>query len=149
MPVGDESCRERLPFRLRGTRRSACARPWLYDIFVLGDHEGDRPVTFDVQKFIEELSPELQAEALNCSSAEELASFARCHRIPLPDDALDAIAGGAGQGAGVSPWALVCPRCGSSNVVALAGNLGSASRPNRECMECGWKWHATAGTGTR
>ena len=52
----------------------------------------------------EDLSPELQEKARECTSTDELVELAKAEGVELTDDALDSIAGG-------SNWncASVCP----------------------------------------
>ena len=51
----------------------------------------------NIEEYIKDLSPELQEKARSCSNIEELISLARENKVPLPDDALEAVAGGKGN----------------------------------------------------
>ena len=48
----------------------------------------------DIESYIKDLSPELQEKARACGGVEELLALAKDAKIPLPDEALEAIAGG-------------------------------------------------------
>ncbi len=49
---------------------------------------------FNIEEYIRELPPELQEKAKACKSADELLALAGEKKIPLPDEALEAVAGG-------------------------------------------------------
>ena len=51
----------------------------------------------NIEEYIKDLSPELQEQARSCSSIDELLKLAKENKIPLPDDALEAVAGGKGK----------------------------------------------------
>ena len=48
----------------------------------------------NIEEYIRELPPELQEKAKACKSADELLALAGEKKIPLPDEALEAVAGG-------------------------------------------------------
>ncbi len=48
----------------------------------------------DVEDYIKDLSPELQEKARKCQSFEELTKLAEENDIPLPDEAVESVAGG-------------------------------------------------------
>lgn len=48
----------------------------------------------DLEKYIKDLSPELQEKAKACNNTEELLNLAEENDIELPVDALEAVAGG-------------------------------------------------------
>ena len=52
--------------------------------------------SLNIYEYIKDLSPELQEKAKACSNIDELMKLARENRVPLPDDALEAVAGGKG-----------------------------------------------------
>ena len=52
----------------------------------------------NIEEYIKDLSPELKEKARACASVEELLKLARENKVPLPDDALEAVAGGKGGG---------------------------------------------------
>ena len=55
---------------------------------------------FNIEEYIRELPPELQEKAKACKSADELLALAGEKKIPLPDEALEAVAGGKDTVAG-------------------------------------------------
>ena len=48
----------------------------------------------NLEDLIKDLDPELQEKARACGSAEELIALAKEAKVPVPDEALEAIAGG-------------------------------------------------------
>ena len=54
----------------------------------------------DIESHIKDLSPELQEKARACGSVGELMALAKEAKVPLPDEALAAIAGGDDPEAG-------------------------------------------------
>ena len=56
----------------------------------------------DIESYIKDLSPELQEKAHACGSVEELLALAKEAKIPVPDEALVAVAGG--DDADVGSW---------------------------------------------
>ena len=48
------------------------------------------------EKYIEGLSPEMQEKARECKTKEELNAFIAENELEIPEDALDAVAGGCG-----------------------------------------------------
>lgn len=57
----------------------------------------------NIDEYIKDLSPELQEKAKACSSVNELLELARENKVPLPDDALEAVAGGKDDDTGFKP----------------------------------------------
>ncbi len=59
------------------------------------------------------LTDEQKAAAKECKSMDELAALAGAAGIELPDEMLDAVAGGASRGmpGGASTYRLYCPYC--------------------------------------
>ena len=96
----------------------------------------------NLEDFIRELSPELQEEARKCGSIEELLELAAEKKVPLPDEALEAIAGGTGAEAdGCGSSKPKCPECGSKNTVFLyktERELGWLLR--YRCNNCKYEW---------
>ena len=87
----------------------------------------------DIESYIKDLDPALQEKARACGSLDELLALAKEAKVPVPDGALEAIAGGADVEAG-SCKPKECPRCGSKNVeFDLIHDLFV-------CAECGYKW---------
>ena len=50
----------------------------------------------NLEEYISQFPEELQEEARKCATPEELLDLAGKHKLPLPDEALDAVAGGCG-----------------------------------------------------
>ncbi len=48
----------------------------------------------NIEDYIKDLSPELQEKARACRSTDELLKLAEENSIPIPDDAVEAVAGG-------------------------------------------------------
>jgi len=72
----------------------------------------------DFEKYISELSPELQEKARECKDMDELNKLLAENDVELSEDALEAVAGGAScsdpnlnQG---DPVDVYCPECGVS-----------------------------------
>ena len=70
----------------------------------------------DIESHIKDLSPELQEKARACGSVGELMALAKEAKVPLPDEALAAIAGGDDPEAGGCKDPIKCPKCGSTHV---------------------------------
>ena len=83
--------------------------------------------------YIKDLTPELQERARACGSAEELLALAKEAQVPLPEEALAAIAGGddADPENCAKP---TCPKCGHHNISEdyLQGY--------HHCNYCGYEW---------
>lgn len=94
----------------------------------------------NLEDYIKDLDPELQEKARACGSAEELLALAKEAKVPLPDEALAAIAGGDDQEVG-GCGDPVCPKCGSSNL-DLMGKERDSNHPlfwiyHYVCKDCG------------
>ena len=87
----------------------------------------------NLEDFIKDLNPELQEKARACGSVGELLALAQEEQVPLPDAALEAIAGGDDQDGAICHKEK-CPRCGSTNVYFAAG------AGIYYCLDCGFKW---------
>ena len=93
-----------------------------------------------LEDYIKDLAPELQEKARACGNVEELLALAKDANVPLPDEALAAIAGGDQPDVG-NCKKLACPKCGSTNVVECGEEgadegvsiLGDLYR----CKDCG------------
>ncbi|MDO4851107.1 MAG: hypothetical protein Q4A93_04530 [Actinomycetota bacterium] len=87
----------------------------------------------NLEDYIKDLSPELQEKARACGSAEELVALAKEAQVPLPEEALAAIAGGddADPENCAKP---TCPKCGHHNISEdyLQGY--------HHCNYCGYEW---------
>ena len=79
----------------------------------------------------EELTPEMQAKARACTTAEEVLKLAEDEGRELSEDELDSISGGK------VPWyvgnGFVCPRCKGHNTRVTAG------REKFVCDDCGYE----------
>ena len=73
-------------------------------------------MNFNIEDYINEidLSPELADKARACKTSSELLKFAAENDVELPDDALEAVAGG-GCGSETTP-VEVCNYCGNDTV---------------------------------
>ena len=93
-----------------------------------------------IEDYIKDLDPELQEKARTCDSAEKLIALAKDAKIPIPDEALEAIAGGNDLDVGKCNDP-VCPKCGSKNLEYE----GKEKDPNHswfwiyhyQCYDCG------------
>ena len=88
-----------------------------------------------LEDHIKDLAPELQEKARACGSIEELLALARENKVPLPDEVLEAIAGGdQPDPENCKPRKVKCPNCGSTNVTfdMLVNEF--------ECNDCGYFW---------
>ncbi len=65
-----------------------------------------------IEKYISELSPELQEKAKACQTKEELLALAAENDVELSEDALQAVSGGCGMSKGDPVKGKVCPLCG-------------------------------------
>ena len=89
-----------------------------------------------LEDYIKDLDPEVQEKARACGNIDELVTLAKDAKIPVPDEALAAIAGGEDPDAG-SCHHMDCPKCGSKDTV-YDGNDGSYMYWH--CNTCGNKW---------
>lgn len=90
----------------------------------------------NLEDYIKDLAPELQEKARACGSVEELIALAKEAKVPLPDDALAAIAGGddAEPGSCSHPE---CPKCKSKDTEQTGRN---ALYVFWKCNTCGYQW---------
>ena len=58
-----------------------------------------------LEKYLQQLSPELQQKAKECKTQEELNEFVADNDLELPDEVLDMVAGGAGCNEG-TPYCM-------------------------------------------
>ena len=93
-----------------------------------------------IEKYIKDLSPELQEKARKCRSISELLELAKAEEVEVPPEALEAIAGGKDQevrGCGDPK----CPSCGSKDVeITNIEYYGYFDRYHFKCKSCGHKW---------
>ena len=88
----------------------------------------------NLEDYIKELSPELQEKARACGSVGELMALAKEAKVPLPDEALAAIAGGDDPEAGGCKDPIKCPKCGSTHVTVDYRTYMFL------CLACGNEW---------
>ena len=89
----------------------------------------------NLEDFIKDLDPELQEKARACGSAEELIALAKDAKVPVPDEALAAIAGGDdSDGQCINEK---CPKCKSRNTVNYDSEW---SIQYWRCNDCGYEW---------
>ena len=94
----------------------------------------------NLEDFIKDLAPELQEKARACGSVEELIALAKDAKIPVPDEALEAIAGGQDAedvGCGKPD---TCPSCGSTNVTYTTDSSELIIYYHYTCHNCGYQW---------
>ena len=93
----------------------------------------------DLEDYIKNLTAELQEKARTCGSVEELLALARESKTPLPDEALEGVAGGVDpEAVGCGEWK--CPRCGSTNIVTRDESVPGGIIRHHTCKSCGYKW---------
>ena len=94
----------------------------------------------ELEKYIKDLSPELQEKARKCKSVDELLALAKDEKIPLPDEALEAIAGGR-EGEDQSCGKEKCPACGSKKThVTSKQEVQMGWILHYKCGDCGHTW---------
>ena len=95
-----------------------------------------------LEDYIKDLAPELQEKARACGSVEELLALAKESKVPLPDEALTAIAGGSGVDSDACGMKPKCPNCGSRNVACTGQERHDYyMRLDFVCRDCGTKFH--------
>ena len=94
-----------------------------------------------LEKYIKDLSPELQEKARKCGSVSELLELAKAEKVEVPPEALEAIAGGKGQEVGRCGMPF-CPKC-CSNDVDIIGREGKGHlvKVHFRCNSCGHTWY--------
>ena len=89
----------------------------------------------NLEDYIKDLDPGLQEKARTCGSVEELLALAKEAKVPLPDGALAAIAGGADQEDGnCDPSLPKCPKCGSADTYCT---VDADDEQIWHCKKCG------------
>ncbi|MBR5088880.1 MAG: hypothetical protein IK093_05590 [Ruminiclostridium sp.] len=90
--------------------------------------------------FIASLSDEDKAKVDACTSPEELIALAQNSEGELPDDVVEAVAGGGGKGS--TSVSYECPRCQSTSLSTTSlydsGPRGYESVPAFICQCCGY-----------
>lgn len=95
----------------------------------------------DIESYIKDLDPELQERARACGSIEELLALAKETKMPIPDEALAAIAGGDDVDDGsCNPYR--CPKCKHKEEPYWEEHLANGGwRYHFKCSKCGYKWY--------
>ena len=95
----------------------------------------------NLEDYIKDLSPELQEKARACGSIEELVALAKDAKVPVPDEALAAIAGGDDVDH-FRCFTNECPNCGHWEKPYWVEELsGHVVREHYKCSKCGYKWY--------
>ena len=85
----------------------------------------------NIEEYIKDLSPEIQAKAKACGSVDELLKLADDNDIEIPRDALAKVAGGCG-----GDDKPKCGNCGSKNLSSVVID----GRNSTKCNNCGMVW---------
>ena len=94
----------------------------------------------DIESHIKDLSPELQEKARACGSVGELMALAKEAKVPLPDEALAAIAGGD-QPNPANCGEEKCPQCGSKDTTCYrVEHVPLFYNYYWRCNKCGYEW---------
>ena len=93
----------------------------------------------NLEEYIRELSPELQEKARACESADELLSLAKEAGVAVPDEALEAIAGGREHNP-KNCRKMECPKCGSTNLESWPIFKDGITEWHYKCKSCGHEW---------
>lgn len=99
------------------------------------------------EELLKGLSPEQLEKARACRSSEELLQLAKEEGLELNDAQLEAVAGGTcdatppqnNVGSLPTPTGPRCPRCGSTNTIAVYDSYYSEGMAHR-CNNCGNIW---------
>ena len=97
----------------------------------------------NLEDYIKDLDPALQEKARACGGVEELIALARENKVPLPDEALEIIAGGQDVDGSCAPKKY-CPKCGSHNTVCTK-NDWYIYYWEFHCNDCGHNWSLDLG----
>ena len=99
----------------------------------------------NLEDYIKDLAPELQEKGRACGSVEELLALAMEAQIAVPDEVLEAIAGGADAEALDSCGKTKCPACGSTDVKYLGDtHVSIIVYEHFQCNACGHKFDVMA-----
>ena len=90
----------------------------------------------NLEDFIKDLTPELQERARACNSVEELLALAKEAKVPVPDEALAAIAGGEDIEEVGCGKKRQCPNCGSWDTKFIHGKASMW-----HCNNCGYDFY--------
>ena len=104
----------------------------------------------DIEKYIATLSPELQEKARACKNMDELKKFLAENDVELPEDVLQATAGGrtddeTDEYLRLHPF--YCPEC--SQPLQGKRELRALVCSNPSCVACSEKWKFGASNATR
>ena len=98
----------------------------------------------NLENYIKNMPPELQEKARACGSAQELLALAKEAEIPVPDEALEAIAGGDDSDS-ENCKDICCPKCGSKDFKKIGEyQYGRADIYRLQCNNCGTVWETMA-----
>lgn len=97
----------------------------------------------NLEDYTKDLAPDLQEKARACGSVEELMALAKEAKVPLPEEALAAIAGGDDSDVGYCQNPK-CPKCGSRNTEPCdkEGSEIIWDEETFRCKDCGCKFRA-------
>ena len=87
----------------------------------------------ELEKYISELSPEMQEKARACKDMQELNALLAESDVELSEDALQAVAGGCSE---KTPY---CKDCGSENIGRSCGGSPPFYYNYSYCKDCGSK----------
>lgn len=91
----------------------------------------------NLEKYIMNLSPELQEKARRCGSIDELLALSRDGKVELSAEALASVGGGKGGQRKNCP-VPACKKCGSDKVEAKFNE--ATYKRDFTCKACGYKW---------
>ena len=89
-----------------------------------------------LEDYIKDLAPDMQEKARACGSVEELLALAKEAKVPVPDEALAAIAGGEDPDSSICTHPC-CPKCKSRDTVNY-DTIGLEMY--WRCNNCGYEW---------
>ena len=94
----------------------------------------------NLEDYIKDLSPEVQEKARACKSFDELLDLAEEQGIPVPDDKLEAVAGGKKRKP-KNCGELKCPKCGGESFDKVKEEYwGYCIRYLLRCRKCGYEF---------
>ena len=95
----------------------------------------------NLEDYIKDLDPGLQEKARTCGSVEELLALAKEAKVPLSDEALEAIAGGDNTEPDGCTALGDCPKCGHQGESYKHELVsGGYERYYYRCPKCGNEW---------
>lgn len=97
-----------------------------------------------IDEYIQGLPEDLQEKARSCKSIDELLALAKEKKVPIPEEALEAIAGGTGQEVGdcfdrKKKIKVTCPQCSDSTNVAW-DSRNDKGEYHFHCWHCDYQW---------